>query len=93
MRSPVRSSIPVVFAALLAACGSADKVTTAPIIQAPATASVNMVSRTFTPASVDVASGAVITFTNSDGFNHNVTFASATVGTIANFATARCTAE
>ena len=46
-----------------------------------------MVSRTFTPASVEVGTGAVITFTNSDGFNHNVTFANASVGTIPNFAT------
>ena len=82
----MRSSIPIVLAALLASCGGSDTVT-APVIQAPTTASVNMVSRTFTPASVDVRAGAVITFTNSDGFNHNVVFTNATVGNIANFAT------
>ena len=88
VRHPVRSSILIVCAAFLASCGGSDTATVAPVVvKAPATASVNMVSRAFAPASVEVSGGAVITFTNSDGFNHNVTFSNATVGTIPNYST------
>lgn len=84
----MRAFIPIVLAALLASCGGSESTAVVPpVVKAPSTASVNMVSRLFTPASVDVSAGAVITFTNSDGFNHNVTFANATVGTIPNYTT------
>ena len=88
----MRSSILIVFAALLAACGGSDKATTAPIVQTPTptptvTNNVNMVSLAFTPASIQVTSGAVVNFTNSDGFSHNVTFTDATITGLGNFST------
>jgi plastocyanin len=49
-----------------------------------ATTAVEMSGTRFNPASIKVASGATVTWTNSDGINHNVTFDGA-VGTIPNF--------
>ena len=49
-----------------------------------ATTAVEMSGNRFNPASIKVASGATVTWTNSDGINHNVTFDGA-VGTIPNF--------
>lgn len=51
-----------------------------------ATTSVTMQSNRFSPASIRVAPNATVTWTNSDGYNHNVIFAG-TVGTIPNFST------
>lgn len=51
------------------------------------TTSVEMKSTAFTPAAIKVASGATVTWTNSDGFNHNVTFDNAAVAPSGNFAT------
>ena len=44
-----------------------------------ATTAVTMQSRAFTPPAIRVASGATVTWTNSDGEAHNVTFAGAAV--------------
>ena len=53
---------------------------------AVATTAVDMKNVAFNPPAIKVASGATVTWTNSDGFNHNVTFdggAVAASGTIA----------
>jgi plastocyanin len=52
-----------------------------------ATTSVEMKSIAFTPAAIKVVSGATVTWTNSDGFNHNVTFDNSAVAPSGNFAT------
>ena len=44
-----------------------------------------MKNSTFSPATIQVSSGAVVTFTNSDGFSHNVTFANTAIASTANF--------
>ncbi|HEU4723397.1 MAG TPA: plastocyanin/azurin family copper-binding protein, partial [Gemmatimonadaceae bacterium] len=49
-------------------------------------------SNRFSPASIRVAPSATVTWTNSDGYNHNVIFAG-TVGTIPNFATGNRTLQ
>ena len=81
-------------AALLASCGGSSSTGTSnsnpPVIPStPATpvvtTSVAMQSSAFSPASIQVAKGAVVTFTNNDSFNHNVTFTDASVGTTGNF--------
>ena len=50
-----------------------------------------MKNRVFTPTAIQVGSGAVVTFTNSDGFAHNVTFANAAIGSTANYSTGSMT--
>ena len=49
-----------------------------------ATTAVDMQGNKFSPASIRVAPGATVTWTNSDGYGHNVIFAG-TVGSIAQF--------
>ena len=51
-----------------------------------ATTSVEMKGSAFNPAAIKVASGATVTWTNSDGINHNVTFDNTTLAAT-NFAT------
>jgi plastocyanin len=51
-----------------------------------ATTAVDMSGNQFKPSAIKVASGATVTWTNSDGINHNVTFDGA-VGSIPNFST------
>ncbi|PYP75089.1 MAG: hypothetical protein DMD35_22410 [Gemmatimonadetes bacterium] len=52
-----------------------------------ATTSVEMLNTSFTPRAIRVAPGATVTWTNSDGIAHNVTFAAAAnVPASANFA-------
>ena len=83
------------FAALLACGGGSDSTGpgttgggggggggTTPV----ATTAVNMSNDRFSPEAIKVASGATVTWTNSDGHAHNVTFDGA-VGTIPNFST------
>lgn len=78
----------------LAACGGGSD-STAPVTSGGggggggpiATTSVEMKNIAFSPAAIKVASGATVTWTNSDGFNHNVTFAGAAVAPSGNFAT------
>lgn len=49
------------------------------------TTSVNMASNRFTPSAIRVSPNAVVTFTNSDGFAHNVTFASSAITSLGNY--------
>ena len=74
---------------VLAACGSSADITP-PVptcSQCVATTSVDMKGRLFVPPDIKVAPGATVSFTNSDGFNHNVTFANTTITTVADFTT------
>lgn len=52
-----------------------------------ATTAVEMKGFAFNPASIKVASGATVTWTNSDGTNHNITFDGAVLPPSGNFAT------
>lgn len=88
----MRSPLLVLTVALLAACGGSDS--TAPSTTTGgggggpvATTAVDMKSLAFSPVAIKVASGATVTWTNSDGFNHNVTFDNNAVAASGNFAT------
>jgi plastocyanin len=82
------------FAALLACGGGSDATgpgttggnggggSTGPV----ATTSVDMSGNRFNPAAIKVASGATVTWSNSDGYAHNITF-DGSVGSIGNFST------
>jgi plastocyanin len=52
-----------------------------------ATTAVTMQSNTFNPAAIQVSPGATVTWTNSDGYAHNVTFSDATITGSGNFST------
>jgi plastocyanin len=79
---------------VLAACGGGSD-STGPVTTGGggggggpvATTAVDMKNLAFSPAAIKVASGATVTWTNSDGFNHNITFAGAAVAPSGNFAT------
>ena len=68
----------VPFAALLACGGGYDS--SGPgtggggSTPAPTTAAVNMTANQFSPKSVRIAKGGIVTWTNSDGYAHDVTF-------------------
>jgi plastocyanin len=81
--------------AALLACGGSDSTSpgtggggggggggTTPV----ATTAVDMKNSAFNPANIKVAPSATVNFTNSDGINHNVTFASTAVTSVGNFA-------
>lgn len=94
----MRSRLILLPFAALVACGGGGSDTTGP---GPgggggstpvATTSVQMQSSAFTPRAIRVAPSATVTWTNSDGFLHNVVF-SGTVGTIAEFATGNRTLQ
>ena len=71
-----------------AACGGSDSVTgNNPGNTPTATTSVTMSSKQFQPAAILVSKGATVTWTNQDGFPHNVTFSNASITSIANFST------
>lgn len=84
----------LVLAALVVSCGGSSSTGTTngtPTIPSTpatpvATTSVAMQNSAFSPANIQVGTGAVVTFTNNDATNHNVTFANATVGTTGNYA-------
>lgn len=79
------------------ACGGSDS--TSPYVAPPppvtppaaggpvATTSVNMKGSAFSPSAISVSPGANVTFTNSDGINHNVTFDNAAAAASGNFST------
>ena len=76
-----------------AACGggSSDGLPTTPIIPTTpnnpiATTSVSLQSSQFNPADILVAPSATVTFTNSDGINHNVIFANQAITPISEWA-------
>lgn len=83
--------LPVVLIAL-AACGgggSSSGTTTGP---GPGpvpeiTTNVAMQNTAFTPPDIQVSPSATVTFTNRDGFNHNVTFSNNALTSIGDFAT------
>lgn len=77
----------------VAACGggSSDGGPTTPIIPTTpntpvATTSVSLQSNLFNPADILVAPSATITFTNTDGINHNVIFANQAIAPISEWA-------
>ena len=52
-----------------------------------ATTSGSMVGTAVVPPAISVGSGAVVTFTNNDGFAHNVTFTNTAIGATPDFST------
>ena len=89
----MRSRLILLPFAAVVACGGGGSDTTAPGTggggggSTPvATTSVAMQTNAFTPRSIRVAPSATVTWTNSDGYAHNVVF-SGTVGAISDFAT------
>ena len=91
----MRSRLACLSLAALLACGGSDSTSPGNTggtggtggSTAVATTAVDMKTNAFTPAAIKVASGAAVTWTNSDGYNHNVTFAGAAVTASGNFAT------
>lgn len=94
----MRLSSILALAVLVTSCGGSDSSvtgTTNPITPTPpvtpvapvVTTSVDMKNTAFTPSAIQVSSGAVVTFTNSDGFAHNVTFANTAIGNTGNYST------
>lgn len=57
-----------------------------------ATTSVTLQGSAFVPPAIVVAPSATVTWTNSDGFDHNVTFASTAIVSIGNFSSGARTA-
>ena len=51
------------------------------------TTAVSVSGFAFGPKAIQVSAGAVVTWTNSDNVNHNVTFTNAAVGATPDFAT------
>ena len=89
----MRQIVLVGIAVLVTACGGSSSTgttgTTGTTPTTPttptATTNVTIASFAFNPASMAVASGAVVTFTNNDAVNHNVTFDNTTIGGSGNF--------
>ena len=82
------------------ACGGSGVTDAPPVVVPPpvvppagpvATTSVDMKGSRFAPSAISVASGATVTFTNSDGYNHNITFDSPSIAGAGNFATGSVT--
>jgi len=83
--------------AALLACGGGGSDTTAPPggggggggggTTPTVTTAVTMQGSAFAPRAIRVAPSATVTWTNSDNFNHNATFAGAAIGGTGNFAT------
>jgi len=91
-----RRVLDLTLAIALAACGGSDS-PSAPIIpstpDAPvATTSVSLQNNLFNPANIVVAPSAVVTFSNNDGINHNVIFASQNIASITEWAAGTRTA-
>ena len=88
----MRSRFILLASAALVACGGGGADTTGPGTGTPggsspvATTSVQMQTNKFTPTAIRVAPSATVTWTNSDGYGHNVIFAG-TVGSIPDFTT------
>ena len=85
----MRTLILVAIAANIAACGGSGTTPTTPSTPGSTTpvttTSVSMLNVAFTPASIQVAAAAVVTFTNNDPFAHNVTFDNSSIGTTGNY--------
>ncbi|MDQ2666007.1 MAG: plastocyanin/azurin family copper-binding protein [Gemmatimonadota bacterium] len=89
----MRRNALITVVALVAACGgssatgtSGNTTPTIPGSTSPvATTSVSIANTAFAPSNIEVASGAVVTFTNNDAITHNVTFANSAIGTTGNY--------
>ena len=87
------STAVLAFAALVVSCGGSSSTGTSngtPVIPSTpttpvVTTSVALQNIAFSPANIQVSSGAVVTFTNNDAIAHNVTFSNGTVGTTQDF--------
>jgi len=86
---------------ILAACGGGGATdagggVTPPVVTPPvtpiATTAVSMHNIAFNPPAITVAPGAVVTFTNDDGFGHTVVFTNGGVTAIGEFSTGSRTA-
>ena len=83
----------VAVAAIVTACGGSSSTAITPTTPTTpttpatptATTSVSLTNFAFAPASITVAGGAVVTFTNNDAVTHNVTFANSSIGGTGNF--------
>ena len=74
---------------ICAGCGASSS--TAAGTNPVATTSVSLQNTAFNPSAIVVSTGATVTFTNLDGFAHNVTFDNAAIGTTGNFSTGSLT--
>lgn len=91
----MRKALLIAIAALTTACGGSTSTGTSgttgitpttPNTPTPvATTSVSIANTAFSPASIEVAPGAVVRFTNNDATTHNVTFNNSTIGTTGNY--------
>jgi plastocyanin len=74
---------------IAAACGGSADVgpTNPPGTGNPDPTRVTIQGIAFNPSTVQVSPGATVSFTNNDGFDHNVTFTSTAVSSIPNFST------
>jgi plastocyanin len=68
--------------------GIVDPPVTGPVL----TTAVTLTGTAFTPRAIQVSPGATLTFTNNDGFDHNVEFLSGSVTPIGNFSSGSRTA-
>jgi plastocyanin len=98
----MRSRLMLFPLAALLACGGSDSTspgvtpggtggtggTTTPTV----TTAVTLQGNQFAPKAIRVSPSATVTFTNSDGYPHNVTFASSTITNIGNFSSGNATA-
>lgn len=88
----MRSRLTLIPLAALLACGGGGSDSTGPGTGGPggsnpvATTAVEMQGNVFSPRAIRVAPSATVTWTNSDGYAHDVAFGG-TVGTIAAFTT------
>ena len=82
MRKTMRALTLVV---ITTGCGGAT--TAAPSVVPVSTTAVNLRGNAFSPGAIRVAPGAMVTFTNLDGINHNLTFTSAGITSVGNFTT------
>lgn len=74
----------------LAACGGGSgstPTTPTPTPTPTPTSSVSLQNTAFDPSAIVVSPSTVVTFTNNDGFAHNVTFDNQAIVSIADFAT------
>ena len=72
---------------LAVACGGGggDTPTTPGGSQNPGPTRITIQGSAFNPSTVQVTPGATVSFTNNDGFDHNVTFTSAAITSVPNF--------